>query len=223
MRRSVVRRATPSGYATAAILLSVAVSACGLIGKTGEGPLTTETRPVTGFTRVDVSNGIGVTVRFGQTTSVDVSAQANILPIIATTVEGETLKIRSTEGFTTSAGVGVTVVMPALSGITLSGGSLGVIESFNADRLEITQDGGSVLTATGTSTTVTLTASGGAAAHLDALAAETVNVQVSGGANATVRASREVAGSASGGAHVTVLGDGTLNVETSGGGSVTRG
>ena len=225
MRRSAVPPAQPSVAAAfaLALLLVVSLSACGLVGRAGEGPLTTETRQVTGFTRVDATNGIGVTVRIGQTTSVEVSAQANILPIIATDVEGNTLTIHGTAGFNTSTGVGVTVVMPALAAITLSGGSQGVVEGLDTDRFEIALDGGADLTATGTASVLTLRCSGGSSARLDALAAETVNVQASGGANVTLRASNEVAGSAEGGAQVTVLGNATLNVETSGGASVTRG
>ena len=222
MPRAIIPRGNLTVTAALGMLMAGLLSACGLFGTTGEGPLTSETRPVTGFRRIDASNGIGVTVRFGATTSVEVSAQSNILPIIASTVEGDTLKLRSTSGFTTSAGVGVTVVVPALSAVTLSGGSQGVIEGFAADSLTIALDGGASLTASGTASTITLTASGGAVARLDALTAETVNIQASGGANATVRASREVVGSASGGAHVTVLGDAILNVEASGGASVSR-
>lgn len=207
------------------LLLSAAVlTACGLIGRTGEGPITTEARPVVaGFTRVDVTNGIGVTVRIGPTASVEVSGQANILAIIATTVEGDTLRIHSTEGYTSSTGVGVTVVTPTLAGITLSGGTQGVFEGLNVDRLEIALNGGAGLTATGTAASITLSCNGGSTAGLEALASERVTIDANGGANATVRASTEVVGSASGGARVTVFGDATLNVETSGGASVTRG
>lgn len=221
MRRSPVPR-VPIGIATVFLVITN-LSACSFLGRPGEGPLTSETREATGFTRIDASNGIGVTVNIGSTTSVEVSAQANILPIIATTVDGDTLKICSTQSFNTSLGVGVTVVMPALAGITLSGGSQGVIEDLANVRLDVALDGGANLTATGTATTTTLACSGGAGADLSALASEQVTIEASGGANATVRASSEVTGSASGGAHVTVLGNAVLNVETSGGASVTRG
>ena len=205
------------------LVTAVFLSACGVFGRAGEGPITSETRSVAGFTRIDVNNGIGVTVRIGSVASVEVSAQANILPIIATEVEGDTLEVHSTEGFRTSTGVGVTVVTPTLASITLSGGSQGVIEALTVDRLEIHLNGGAGLTASGTATAITLSCSGGSTARLEGLAAQTVSVDANGGASATVRASTEVIGSANGGARVTVLGDATLNVETSGGASVTRG
>ena len=215
-------RRVPQGLVSI-FLTAGLLSACGLFGRAGEGPITSETRSVAAFTRVDVNNGIGVTVRIGPAASVEVSGQANILPIIATDVEGDTLKVHSTEGFRTSAGVGVTVVTPGLASITLSGGSQGVIEGLSVDRLEIHLDGGAGLTATGTATSITLSCSGGSTAGLDGLAAQTVNIDANGGASATVRASTEVVGSANGGARLTVLGDATLNVETSGGATVTRG
>ncbi len=205
------------------ILLAAILAGCGLIGRSGEGPLTTEPRDVTGFTRVEAGNGTGVTVRIGTQTSVQVSAQANILPIIATDVTNGTLRIHSTEGFTTSAGVSVTVVMPTIDGVSLSGGSQGVLEGVDAGHLEIDLSGGAVLTASGAATALTLDAGGGSIARLDALETDTVTVRITGASNGTVRAVVEVAGSASGGAHLTVLGEAVLNVETSGGASVTRG
>jgi hypothetical protein len=205
------------------ILLAVMISGCGLLGRTGEGPTTSETRDAIGFTRVEAGNGIRVTLRIGPETSVEVSAQANILPIIATEVDDGTLRIRSTEGFTTSAGVSVTVLLPTLDTLSLSGGSQGVLEGVDAGQLGVELSGGAVLTASGSATALTLTSSGGSIARLDGMQTETVRADISGGSNATVRASVEVAGSASGGAHLTVLGDATLNVETSGGASVSRG
>jgi Putative auto-transporter adhesin, head GIN domain len=187
----------------------------------GQGPVTTETRQVGAFARVEVSAGIGVNATIGQTPSVQVTAQQNILPIIATEVQGETLKIHSTQGYTTSQGVTVTIVNPTLEGFTASGGSQGQATGLADQSLDVALSGGAGLTATGTVTTVSLIASGGAHAELGGLAALTVALDMSGGASATVRAANEVTGTASGGAHVTVVGGAKLNVLTSGGASVS--
>jgi hypothetical protein len=59
-----------------------------------------------------VGAGRGVTVRMGPATSLEVRAQENNLPIIATGVEGDTRRIRSTRSYTASEGVEATVVTP---------------------------------------------------------------------------------------------------------------
>ena len=65
-----------------------------------------------------------------------------------------------------------------------------------------------------------LGSSGGSEAHLADLSADTVSLELSGGATAEVNASTEVNGSASGGAHATVRGPAQLNVALSGGAEV---
>jgi hypothetical protein len=198
------------------------LAGCGSSSVTGKGPVQTETRKADAFTRIEVSGGIGVTVRIDPTNALEVSAQENILPIIATDVEGDTLRIRSTESYSTSEGVEVAVATPALVGIWMSGGSQGRIEGLDAERLDIELSGGAGVTATGTATSVALNMTGGSRASLENLTATTITLDLSGGATATVQASDRVSGSASGGSRASVLGDAQLNVEVSGGGEVTR-
>jgi hypothetical protein len=216
------RTMTPVPVAVVATMVLAGLAGCGSSRVTGEGPVQSETRNADPFTRIEVSGGISVTVRIGPTQALEVSAQENILPVIATDVEGDTLRIRSTESYSTSEGVEVAVATPALVGISMSGGSRGRIEGLDAERLDIGLSGGAGLTATGTATSVALNMTGGSRASLENLTASTITLDLSGGTTATVQASDRVSGSASGGSRVSVLGDAQLNVEVSGGGEVRR-
>ena len=212
-------------HALALMILGV-VPAWAMAGCTrGEGPVISETRDVGAFTRIEVSGGIsGVTVRIGESPSLEVRAQENILPLISTEVESDTLVITGTgQGFTSSQGIGVVVVTPTLSEVSMNGGSQGEIEGVDAASLDIALSGGSQLTVTGTASTVGLETAGGSIASLEELSAETVTLDVSGGSNATVQASNEVSGSASGESRVTVLGGAEINVEMSSGAEVGPG
>jgi len=217
------RRQTLSVAVGAAMLIGGITAGCQLGGTRGEGPVASETRDATAFTRVEVSSGIGVTVSIGPTQPLQVRGQENILPIITTKVEGDTLRIGSSRGFSTSETVEVVIVTPTLNGISMSGGSQGHVEGLEEDSLNVELSGGAGLTATGTTSIVALTMSGGSRATLDGLSAGTVTVDLSGGATATVQASDQVIGTASGGARISVLGDAQLNVETTGGSQVTHG
>jgi putative autotransporter adhesin-like protein len=211
-------------YLLWAFAISAVVSAlvgCGPGGVTGSGPTKTEPRSVGSFTGVEVSNGIGLTLEVGGAQAVEVTAQENILPLITTTVEGGVLKIRGAESFTTSAGVSVTATVPALAGISVSGGSKTSIVGVAADRLDIDLSGGATLVATGSATDVTLVSTGGSRADLKALTANTMTVNLSGGSTATLNVSGQITGSASGGAAATVTGGATMGVQTSGGASVS--
>ena len=209
------------GASSCIVLLAITVAGCNFLGRAGEGAMTTESRQVAAFSNVEAGGGINVAITIGTTASVEVRAQPNILPIIATDVEGGTLKIHGTEAYNTSEPVLVIIVTPALTRIDLSGGSQGTADGVTGDQLAVGLSGGAGLTATGSVSVLTLNVSGGARADLGGLAAETVAVNASGGANARVSASNAVSGSASGGSHVTVIGGATVLVNSSGGASVS--
>jgi hypothetical protein len=189
----------------------------------GQGPVTSETREVGAFSRIEASAGIRVVVRVGPSKAIEVTAQENLQPVIATDVRGDTLSIEASEDFTTVEPVTVTVVVPALDGITLSGGSQAVIDGLDAESLELRIRGGAQVTAAGTVGSVTLHADGGATASLEDLSVRVATVSMDGGATATLTASDDVTGTAAGGARLTVLGDAVLSVEESGGSEVARG
>ena len=220
-RRSLAGAKRAGLVATAAfVVVGVMSTGCSLTGTAGDGPITTETRKTDEFSRVDARFGIRVTITIGPTRAVEVRAQANILPIISTIVEGGTLRIDASKEFSTSESVVVVVVTPTLDGISVSGGSQGQVTGLEADSLEIAVSGGSVVTARGSATNVALTSSGGAEVHLADLSARTVTLELSGGATASLNASSEVNGSAAGGAKAMVRGGGRLNVAVSGGAEV---
>jgi hypothetical protein len=226
MTRGSTAGAKHAGPLVTAALLVVSVMTAGcsaLTGTRGEGPITTESRHAAAFNKVDASYGIAVTISVGPAQPLEVHAQANILPIIETSVDGSTLHIRGTKEFNTSEPVEVVIVIPTLDGISLSGGSQGQVAGLVAEHLEIRLSGGAGLTASGSAADVALTSTGGSEAHLADLSTRAVSLELSGGATATVNASDEVKGSAAGGSRATVLGAAALNVTTSGGAEVTHG
>ena len=205
-----------------ALTAAVALTAgCDATATRGEGAVTSEERQVRGFERVEASAGITVSVRIDPTPAVEVSAQANILPVIVTEVTNNTLQIHSAHAYTSSEPVVVVVTTPQLDGIALSGGSHGTVDGLASDLLDIRLTGGSELTASGQASTVTLDMTGGSTADLEALSAATISVELSGGGDATVTASDRVQGTASGGTRLTVLGGAERSVDTSGDAVVT--
>jgi hypothetical protein len=189
----------------------------------GQGPVTSERRDVAAFTRIEATAGIRVVVRIGPSEAVEVTAQENLLPVIATDLRGDTLSIEASEDFTTLEPVTVTIVVPALDGITLSGGSQAVIDGLDAESLELRVRGGAQVTAAGSVGSLALHADGGATASLEDLSVRVATVSIDGGATATLTASDDVTGTAAGGSRLTVLGDAVLSVEESGGSVVARG
>ena len=202
-----------------ALALPLALAGC----IQGQGPVTTETRDTRPFTRLEVGAGIQVDLAIGAAGPLRVTAQANVLPAIETSVSGDTLRIAADRDFTTTAPVTVTVTVPVLDAVSLSGGAQARIEGVSASTLGLGVNGGARATVLGSVGSVVLDADGGSTVDLRGLAAGTADVRLAGGATATVSATSRVSGSASGGAHLVVLGNAALDVQASGGAEVSRG
>lgn len=223
-----VARATPprvhrdARLAAAAVLLAaLSLVVAGCFARTGLGDIQTDIRTVAPFTRIEVSDRLGALIRIGPAKPLEVNAQGNLLSIIATDVEGGTLRIHGTESFINTQPAEVVISVPSLAGVILSGSAYASVEGLAADAFDVTVSGSSHVVASGTSTTVALLASGSSEAMLEMLIAKTITVDVSGSSQATIDATDVVRGSASGSAHITVGGGATVNVTRSGGSTVT--
>jgi Putative auto-transporter adhesin, head GIN domain len=217
----------PSGrhtflVAAAVVAFSASLSACDLVGTRGEGAVAVEMREVKAFSRIESGSGIHVSVGIGPSSSLEVSAQGNILPLIVTEVVDGTLRIRSSKSFTTTERVEVTLTTPQLEGIQLTGGSRGDVDGLVANAFDVVLSGGSVLTARGTANTMVLGVSGGSVGELEGLTATTIKVDLSGGSRVALRATDLVNGSASGGSRVSVAGGAVASVNATGGSQVEQ-
>jgi hypothetical protein len=201
---------------------ALAAVAVGCTGVRGAGQATTETRQVATFSRIDVSYGIDVVVAIGPAKPIEVRAQANILPLVTTSVDGGTLRVTASRELDPLAGVTVSMTVPALDAIALSGGSDGTVTSYAGQQLDVAMSGGGDFTASGNATGASIVASGGSEVHFGDLSIGTLDVQLSAGSTVDARVSDSVRGSASGGSHVSVTGPAALNVQASGGATVDR-
>jgi hypothetical protein len=190
---------------TALLLSMTLLAAC---GPSGSGNVVSEDRDVGAFDSIEVSGGIALrlTTDPEAATAVTVTYDDNIIDLIATEVDGSTLKIESRGSYTTIGGEDrfVEVSVANLQGLTASGGANVVGE--------------------GSVGVLDLRASGGANVDLSLLSAGDMTLEASGGANVVVNVTDAITGSASGGANVVVEGDPPLlNIDVSGGADLSNG
>jgi hypothetical protein len=184
------------------LIVAALLAGCGVVSITGSGNVVTQEEAITGFDRLDVSQGFQVDVRQGDTFSVVIRVDDNLVDRLEVVKEGSTLKIgleqiRSYSNATLQA----EVTMPELVGLDLSGGSRVAVSGSGED--------------------ISIDASGGSGADLAAFTVVNANVDASGGSQVTVNASGTLNIDASGGSQVYYLGDPTLGViDTSGGAQV---
>jgi len=203
--------------ATFALLLGACIGQ-----STGNGQIQTQARTVGAFTQVQNKSALSVTVTPG-VTSVSVTADSNIQPLITTVVNGGKLVIDLTQNFTSSLPLSVAVTTPTLTGIDDQGSGTLSATGFTAGDFNIDLAGSGAESFQGTAATLTLNSSGSGAVQLTGSAT---------GLQATMDGSGSVDGTGfrvvgpahvllrgSGGARLVLQGDSSLEVD--GAGSLT--
>jgi hypothetical protein len=205
----------------------VFVTACGLNVTRGSGKIVTETRPVSNFHRVEL-NGMGeLNITQGDTESLTVETDDNLMPVITTKVNDGTLSI----GYDSSRGV--KSISPTRLVFTL--------QVINLDAFELS-GAGNVTAPSLKSDTLTLGASGAGNLNFANIQAKTTSVNVSGVGNVVLTGqtdtqSAQLSGlgnynagdlkstnasvSLSGAGNATVWASETVNVQISGAGGVS--
>jgi hypothetical protein len=195
-------------FATALLLVPTARATT-----TGSGNAATEVRAASDFQTIALRGGIDLVVRQGNSESVTVRADDDILPLVQTVVEGSgetrTLRIqfKSGESVRTKTQVVVTVDVVKLEAIASSGSGDITIEALKTP-------------------TLTMSISGSSDAALKQLDTERLAISIagSGDVQASGRAARlevSIAGSGDVGARELLAGDVSVSIAGSGDASVT--
>jgi hypothetical protein len=210
---------------------------------TGSGNVKEESRNVGDFSSVSVAQGIHATINVGGKTSVTVSADDNLLPLVRTEVKDGRLMVGLNEKRVSSShDISVNIATRELKAVSGSGGSSITVEGTTGDTFEADGSGGSVININkvsseqvkvatsggsrvnlaGNSKQLQINMSGGSGVRALDVPAASVQVNGSGGAHAEVAASESLDADLSGGARVQVKGNpAKRNVHRSGGAEVT--
>lgn len=204
------------------------LSGCALSTLQGSGTVVSETRAVTAFEQVEVCCGMKLVLTQGDDIQLQLEADDNILPEIETIVRSGTLTVRFRTNwgpfsFRLSQPVTVYLQMPAIHGVTISGGGSLEIERLEADRVAFEFSGGSQGTIkTLQAQTVDLVTSGGGQTTIDTLDVDTLDLEVSGGGRVTLNGgtvtNQRVTVSGGSRYHAAAVEGETATLEVSGGG-----
>jgi len=185
------------------LVIATLLASCGLVSPlTGSGNVVTQEEAITGFDRLDVSEGFQVNVSHGDTFSVIIRVDDNLVEHLRVVKQGSTLKIglEQTRSYS-EATLQAEITMPELVGLEVSGGSR--------------------VTASGSGEDISIDASGGSGVDLASFTVVNANVDASGGSQVTVNVSGTLNVDASGGSQVSYSGNPTLGeIDISGGAQV---
>lgn len=173
----------------------------------GSGVTKVEKREVRDFKQIDVSGAIQLDVVAQKDFSVEVEADDNLLEHIVTEVKGETLKIYTKERLSMRGKIRVTVAMPDLTELEVSGVSKVTAQNIKTDSFKLNVSGASKIEVSGEAKDLTIDSSGASKINAENLKAANAKVDVSGASNITVNASEEVRADASGASKINYVGE----------------
>lgn len=168
-------------------------------GVQGSGVAATETRDLPPFSSVELAGSNTVTIRVGEEQSVVVRADNNLIERVTTAVQDGSLVIGNIPGsYTTKSPMSVTVSVPSLDALALTGSGVIAVTDIEASSLTVRLPGSGVLRASGTATTLDVTLGGSGDAQLEQLIASDVHAVVSGSGRIVLTATKSLDASVSG-------------------------
>ncbi len=214
----------------------------------GSGRAASEMRTVAEFQAIALNGPMDLTVRQGNSPSVQVEADDNLLPLLETVVEssgnGPTLLVRWKKGerLNTRSRVLVTVVVPKLTALTAMGSGDMKVESFNTpvlklslsgsgdaqlvglttDDLGISIAGSGDVGGNGRAARVKISIAGSGDVRLNGMKADDVTVTIAGSGDAAVHADKSLSVSIAGSGDVSYTGNAAVKSSVAGSGSVVK-
>ena len=194
------------------IAAAAALVACSVT--TGSGNVISETRTVSGFTKIDLSGAGDVIIEQNGTEALTIEAEDNLMPKLTSEVVDGTLRLGEKSNMTIHLTKPVTyrVSMKDVSGLMISGSGTVTAASITAPSLAVDLSGSGKITVGGTVDQQDLTISGSG------------EYQAKGSGNATVTVSDRLDAQLSGSGQLTYYGNPPqVTQEVSGSGRVTKG
>lgn len=193
----------------------------GFGGLKGSGNVQTEKRTVDNFKAVEVGGVFIVEITAQKDFSIEVEADDNLLPLIKTESDGETLKIETEKRFSTRSPIKVRISAPDIENLHISGASKVSVANLNTESFSVDSSGASKIKVEGVTKTFTVDMSGASKLEAENFKSENVSVDASGASCATVSVSNDLKVDLSGASKVVYYGSpSNLEKRTSGASSV---
>jgi len=193
-------------------------------GESGSGDFVMQSYDLTGFDELEISGSFDAVVEIGDTYSIEVLVDDNLLDYVDVRVRGDELKVGLESGVSTRNGTfEVNISMPEMVALSVSGASDVVVDGIDEDELELDISGSTDVLIEGESKNVVLDASGSSDVDIRLAGVDEVIVDLSGASSAAFSSANTVNGELSGASDLWVPSSAVVSVETSGASDVTKG
>jgi hypothetical protein len=223
-------------------IVTLLISACGIVPTFGSRNLISETRDVSGFERVEVSGGGSMEIIQDGTESLTVETDDNVMQYITSEVRGGTLylgvdfgprsflpsrlhftlHVKDLTGINTSGSWNVTSasIQTGKLEVVISGSGKVNVDALTADELDTTVSGSGKLDLSGEAKQQNITISGSGKVLAGDLLTQNTTVSISGSGNVTVWATETLAVHVSGSGDVSYYGSPQVTFDQSGSGNI---
>lgn len=202
----------------------VTLIACKKDRISGSGPVITETRAVTNFTRIHVSGSTNVFVTQGAGFKVEINGYANLIPYFETRLVNNTLELGYKNNTTVkNDNIKILVTLPVLNGLTISGsGNIFTSGIFDNNPVFETHIAGSgnINFSQGTAQNFISTIAGSGSVYAFGMQAVHADIIISGSGNQEISAGNNLKVNIAGSGNVYYKGTPVINVHISGSGAV---
>lgn len=177
--------------ALAAIMSVLAVATSGCVINieppiVGSGVLAMQDRQVKEFDAISLRCVADVTVTAGSAPSLLIQTDNNIIDLISTRVDGKTLRIEGTRNYKASNPVKITITVPSLEEMEVTGGGNVDISALDEKKFELRITGSGDVHVVGTAQNVKTEITGSGNAKLGDLVAQSMEIHILGSGDAEV-------------------------------------
>jgi phage-related protein len=183
-----------------------AIAGCSRPGIQGDGALKTVNRPIADFSSLDVSGAYQIKWSSG-TSALTISTDQNLLPLITTSVTGDTLRIDCKEDLRPTEGITINISSASLTDVRLNGAVNLTASNLSGKELKLESNGASSISVDGSVTNLEANLSGASKVNARSLQTQTAKLSLNGASNADVTVSNTLTASISGAGLLTYSGN----------------
>jgi Putative auto-transporter adhesin, head GIN domain len=208
------------------VTLAATVAALVACSTTGSGHVISESRPVAGFTKIDLSGRGEVTIDQNGTEALTVEAEDNLMPKVTSQVVDGTLRLGEKSNLTLRQNTPIKyrVSVKEIAGLIVSGSGTVTATKITTPHLSVDISGSGTVTLGGSVEAQELAISGSGDYQAKDLPSKTTTAEISGSGDAAVAVSDRLDVEISGSGGLTYYGNPPqVTQQVSGSGRVTKG
>ena len=205
------------------ILLILVLKACVFSTVVGSGDVVHESRKLSNFHTVKLDGSLDVNILSGDNFICNLSGDNNLVPLVVTIIENNTLRISIDGSYSTKNPLVVNLEMPVVKKAKISGsGDIRIIDA-TEDTVVLIINGSGDIAVNGSVNVLEAKVNGSGDLSLQNLKANRVNVIINGSGDAQVWANKSISAQVNGSGDLSYSGDPKeVNVKVNGSGEIKK-